>query len=161
MKTIKALFMAALLLLSTHVFAYNDDQQIEFCGAVVDGDIPTVKKYLDDGTMKVDDIFFGWKPVLSAAAKGQLPMVKFLVEHGADINYRHPITKLTAVAYAALDANNELLEYLLKNGGDPNIHMRGDISVLRVTRDEGRKETAEILVKYGAKDDGCQEEQCF
>ncbi|HEY7987226.1 MAG TPA: ankyrin repeat domain-containing protein [Methylophilaceae bacterium] len=161
MRTIKAIFLAALLLLSTHVFAYTDDEQVEFCGAVVDGNIPVVKKYLDSGVMKVNDVFFGWAPILSATSQGQLPMVKFLVEHGANINYQHPITKLTPVATAAYDGNNELLEYLLKNGGNPNIQMRGGISVLRVTRKEGRTATADLLVKYGAKDDGCQDEKCF
>jgi ankyrin repeat protein len=160
-RTIKASFLAVLLLLSTHVFAYTDDEQVEFCGAVVDGNIPVVKKYLDAGIMKVNDVFFGWAPVLSATEKGQVEMVKFLVERGANINYQHPITKLTPVATAAYDANNELLEWLLQHGGNPNIQMRGGISVLRVTRDEGRKATADILIKYGAKDDGCQDEKCF
>lgn len=161
MRTIKAIFLAMLLLMANAAFAYTDDEQIEFSGAVADGNIPVVKKYLDNGTMKVDEKYFGWIPVLAATAKGRVAMVKFLVERGANVNYQHPITKMTPLAHAVYDANNELVEYLLQHKADPGIKLRGDVSILRMARDEGHKETADILVKYGAKDDGCQDEKCF
>lgn len=161
MRAIKAIFLAALLLMTNAALAYTDDEQVEFSGAVADGNIKVVKKYLDSGVMKVDEKYFGWIPVLAAAAKGRVEMVKLLVERGANVNYQHPITKFTPLAHAVYDGNNELVEYLLQHKADPSIKLRGDVSILRMARDEGHKETADILVKYGAKDDGCQEEKCF
>lgn len=161
MKSFKLWVVAAVFFLPMSVFAYTDEEQVEFSSAVVEGNIAVVQKYLDAGTIKVNDTFFAWSPLLSAASRNQLQMVKFLVEHGADINYKHPILKMTSAAFATYDGNNELLEYLLQKGADPNIKMRGGVSLLRVARDEGHEKTAEILLKYGAKDDGCKEEKCF
>ena len=161
MRTIKAIFLAMTLLMANAAFAYTDDEQIEFSGAVADGNIPIAKQYLDKGIMNVNEKYFGWIPVLAAAAKGRLAMVKFLIERGADVNYQHPITKMTALTHAVYDGNNELVEYLLQHKADPSIKLRGNVSMLRMARDEGHKETADLLVKYGAKDDGCQDEKCF
>lgn len=157
----KAWILAAAFLLPSAAFAITDDEQVEFMSAVTEGNVAVVQKYLDSGVVKVNDTFFAWSPLLSAASKGQLAVVKVLAERGADLNYKHPITKMTAVAHAAYDGNVELLEYLLQKGADPNIKMRGGVSMLRVARDEGNDKIAAILLKYGAKDDGCKEEKCF
>lgn len=98
---------------------------------------------------------------MSAAAKGQIDVVKLLAERGADLNYKHPITKMTAVAHATYDNNLPMLQVLLEKGADPNIKMKGGVSVLRMANDMGWTKAAELLVKHGAKDDGCQEEKCF
>ncbi len=161
MKFIKSVILAVALFAPFMTYAMTDDEQIEFMGAVTDGDTATVNKYLDAGTASVKDVFFGWSPLLSAAAKNQLAVVKVLAERGADINYRHPITKMTASAHAAYDGNNDLLEYLLQKGADPNIKIRGGVSLLRMATDQGNTETVKLLTKYGAKDDGCKDDKCF
>jgi ankyrin repeat protein len=160
-RTLKTLFLAAALLMANSSWAYTDDDQVEFSGAVSEGNIPVVKKHLDAGTMKVNDKYFGWIAVLSAAAKNRTEMVKFLVERGADVDYRHPITKMTALAHAVYENNIELVEYLLQHGANPNIKLRGDVSMLRVAKDEGHTKVAEILAAHGAKEDGCLDDKCF
>jgi uncharacterized protein len=157
----KAWILAATLLLPTAAFAMTDEEQVEFMSAVTEGNVAVVKQYLDSGVVKVNDTFFAWTPLLSAASKGQLAVVKVLAERGADLNYKHPITKMTAVAHATYDGNVELLEYLLQKGADPNIKARGGVSMLRLAKDEGHEDVLVILLKYGAKDDGCKEEKCF
>lgn len=161
MKKIDALILAAALLLPSFAFALTDDEQVEYMSAVTEGNVAVVKKYIESGKTKVDEVFFGWTPLLSAASKHQLEVVKYLAEKGANLNYRHPITKMTAVAHAAFDGDVKLLEYLLQKGADPNIKMKGGVSVLRMARDEGQTAAVEVLLKHGAKDDGCQEEKCF
>lgn len=160
MRTIKAIFLAMLLMTANAAMA-TDEEDMEFRGAVAAGDLPVVKKYIESGSMKVNDPYLGWTPVLAAAAKAQLPMVKYLVEKGADLNYRHPITKLTPLMYAVLENNLAMAEYLLQKGADPNMKLKGDVSMVRAARDEGYKEMMEFLLKNGAKDDGCEEEKCF
>ena len=161
MKFIKSVVLAIALFLPLASQAFTDDEQVEFMGAVTTGDTVTVIKYLDAGTISVKDVFFGWTPLLSAASKNQLAVVKILAEHGADLNYRHPITKMTSAAHAAYEGNNELLEYLLQKGADPNIKARANVSLIRLARDQGHPDTVQLLTKYGAKDDGCRVEQCF
>jgi ankyrin repeat protein len=158
---IKAWMLVAALVLPSAAWAYTDDEQVEFSSAVVEGNTAVVKKYLDAGIIKPNDTFFAWSPLLSAAAKGQIEVVKLLAERGADVNYKHPITKMTAVAHATNDDNLPMLELLLQKGADPNIKMKGGVSVLRMANDMGLTKAAELLKKYGAKDDGCQEEKCF
>ncbi|ROH88445.1 ankyrin repeat domain-containing protein [Pseudomethylobacillus aquaticus] len=161
MNMLKAGLAVLALVFSMSSFALTDEEQIEFTTAVTGGNIKMVKKYLDSGKIAVNDKFFAWTPVLSAASKNQTAMVKYLAEHGADINYRHPVNYMTSLAHATFNANNELVEYLLQKGADPQIKMRGDLSILRMARDLGNTSTAELLTKYGAKDDGCQETKCF
>lgn len=161
MKSWKIWCVAAAFLLPMSAFALTDDEQVEFTSAVVEGNVAVVTKYLDEGKVSVNDKFFAWTPLLSAASRNQIEVVKVLVARGADINYKHPILKMTSVAFATYDGNTVLLEYLLQKGADPNIKMRGGVSLLRVAKDEAKPDVAAILVKYGAKDDGCQEEKCF
>ncbi|MFM9911955.1 MAG: ankyrin repeat domain-containing protein [Methylophilaceae bacterium] len=161
MKFIKSVILAVALLVPFATYAVTDDDSIAFMTAVTEGDTATVIKHLDAGTVSVKDIFFGWSPLLSAAAKGQTAVVKLLAERGADVNYRHPITKMTAVAHASYDGNNELLNVLLDKGADPNIKGRAGVTVLRMATDQNHPDTVKILIAHGAKDDGCQDEQCF
>ncbi len=168
MRTIKAIFLAMLLLASQASMAATndeltggDEQDMEFRGAVAEGDLPVVKKYIESGVMKVNDPYLGWTPVLAAAAKGQLPMLKYLVDKGGDITYRHPITKLNSLMYAVLENNLVMAEYLLQKGADPTVKLKGDVSMVRAARDEGYTQMMELLLKNGAKDDGCLEAKCF
>jgi ankyrin repeat protein len=161
MKMIKAFLVAVAMMSSLSAMALTDDESVEFMGAVTTGNIPVAKKYIESGKAKVNETFFAWSPVLSAASKNQLPMVKMLAEHGADLNYQHPVTKMTALAHAAYEGNNKLVQYLLEKGADPNIKMRGGVSLVRAARDQGHPDTVELLMKHGAKDDGCADEKCL
>lgn len=158
---IKAWMLAVALVLPSAAWAYNDDEQIEFSSAVVEGNVAVVKKYLDAGEFTPNTIIFAWTPFLSAAVKNQMAVVKLMIERGANLNYKHPMTQMTAIAHATYDDNLPMLELLLQKGADPNIKMKGDVSVLRMANDMGKTKAAELLVKYGAKNDGCQEDKCF
>ncbi len=158
---IKAWMLVAALVLPSMAWAYTDDEQVEFSSAVVEGNVPVVKKYLDAGIIKPNEIIFGWTPLLSAASRQQLEVVKVVAEHGGDLNYKHPVTRMTALAHATYENNLPLIEYLLQKGADANIKMKGGVSILRMANDMGFTKAAELLTKYGAKNDGCQEEKCF
>ena len=59
-------------------------------------------------------------------------MVKLLVDKGADLNYKHPLTKLTALQLAAYGGYEEVVKYLAGKGADINSKMRGNVSIVRV-----------------------------
>lgn len=160
MRLIQMFFMAAMLMLSSTVFAITDDEQVELSYAIEKGDAATVKKFLDND-LNPDDTAFAWSWLQVAANKNQLEIVKLMVERGANVNYKHPITKMTSVAFAAYNGNKEMVTYLISKGADPNIKLRGGVSLVRMSRDMGNQEMADFLMQNGAKDDGCKEEKCF
>lgn len=160
MKIMKAFVVVLALWLPFTAFALTDDEQVEYTDALRSGNVKVVKKFLDEGT-DVNYTSFAWSALQMAAGKGQLAAVKLLVEHGANVNYQHPITKMTALHLAAYEGYNDVVQYLLEHGADPNIKLRGNVSILRVVRDLGNTKTAEILEAAGAKNDGCQEEKCL
>lgn len=57
-------------------------------------------------------------PLMLAAKKGDLGMVRLLVKQGARLNINKP---QTALAYAALHGHAEVAEHLLEHGADPNM----------------------------------------
>lgn len=159
MKMIKALIVAATLLLPMAAFALESEEQVEYTDALTTGQVKIVQKYLDKG-VDVNDKYFAWSALQIAANKGQLAVVKLLVERGADMNYKHPITKMTSFQLAAYDNYPDVVKYLASKGADVNSKMRGNVSILRAVRDLGNTEMVDLLVSLGVKDDGCQEEKC-
>jgi ankyrin repeat protein len=163
MKLLKALFTVLALSLSMHAFAMTDDESVEFSDAVGKGDMKIVKRYVANDAKVVNEKFFAWTPIQMAATKGQFEMVKYLLEKGADKDYVHPITKMTAFHLAAFDNHADIVKYLAEKGADINKKMKADISILRVMKDEGERgaDMVKLLTSLGVKDDGCLEEKCF
>lgn len=163
MKLFKALLLAITLGISASAFAVTDDDSMAFVAAMDAGDAKTVAKMIDDGQVPINEkrAFFGWTPLQMAANKGQLEVVKVLIARKADLNAQHEMTKNTALHLAAMNGYKDIVQALLAAGADPNLKMRAGVSIVRVVRDMGNTEMVEILMKGGAKDDGCQEEKCF
>jgi ankyrin repeat protein len=160
MKMIRALILAAVISVPMSAFAQvTDDEQVVFTEALRDGNVKVVKQFLA-ANAGVNDLYFAWSALQIAANKGQLEVVKVLIDKGADINYQHPISKNTALHLAALNNYPEVVTYLISKGADANIKLRADVSIIRVLKDEGNTKMVEILMAAGAKDDGCQGE-CF
>ncbi|HWU34516.1 MAG TPA: ankyrin repeat domain-containing protein [Methylovorus sp.] len=159
MKTIKAILLAAALCIPFSAFALTGDEQVEYTDALGTGKLKVVKKYVSEHKVEINDKYFAWSALQIAANKGQLAVVKYLVEQGADVNYQHPMTKMTPLHLAAYDGYTDVVKYLVSKGADVNIKMRGGVSILRAVRDLGNTKMVEVLEAAGAKDDGC-EGQC-
>lgn len=158
MKMMKALILSLALTVPLSAFALTDDEQVIFTDALRTGKVKIVKKYLDNGSATANEKSFAWSALQMAADKGQLDIVKLLVERGAEIEYRHPVNKMTALHLAAYSGHNDVVKYLLSKGADPNLKMSRGVSILRAVKDQGHTSTVQILEAAGAKDDGCQGE---
>lgn len=160
MKMIKALILAVAISVPMSVFAQvTDDEQVVYTEALRDGNVKLVKKFLN-ANAGVNDLYFGWSALQIAANKGQLEVVKVLLDKGADINYQHPISKNTALHLAALSNYPEVVKYLISKGADVNIKLRAGVSIIRPLRDEGNLKMVELLLAAGTSEEGCKGE-CF
>lgn len=160
MKMVKALMMVIALSIPFAATAMEGEQQVKYTEALRDGNVKLVKKMLDSG-VDVNEKFFAWSAIQVASNKGQLAVVKLLVQKGADVNYQHPMTKMTALHLAAYENFPELVKFLAANGADLGLKLRGDVSIVRAVRDAGNPKMAELLVSLGVSEDGCKDEKCF
>jgi ankyrin repeat protein len=161
MKVLSSLLAIFVAVFSLNALALNDDQELEFTGAVNEGDLKTVKRYVETTDVKLEDSYFAWTPFLMAAAKNQLKVMEYLVEKGAKITYIHPITRFNALHHAAFNGSKPMVDYLVKMGIDKTQKLKGDVSIIRALREDGKEKMAEYLLSIGFKDDGCQEKRCF
>lgn len=61
---------------------------------------------------------------MEASSRGHLNIVKYLVDHGADINYSRNIrfmTKFTALHVASKHGHLPIVEYLINTGAHINV----------------------------------------
>lgn len=161
MKVLSSLLAIFVAVFSLNALALNDAQELEFTGAVNEGDLKTVKRYVETTDVKLEDSYFAWTPFLMAAARNQLKVMEYLVEKGAKITYIHPITRFNALHHAAFNGSKSMVDYLVKMGIDKTQKLKGDVSIIRALREDGKEKMAEYLLSIGFKDDGCQEERCF
>ena len=161
MKALSSLLGISIAIFSLNVLALNDDQELEFTGAVNEGNLKIVKMYVETTDLKINDSYFAWTPFLMTAAKGQLEVMKYLVTKGANITYTHPITEFNALHHAAFNGHKAMVDYLVKIGIDKTKNLKGDVSIIRALNEDGKSKMAEYLLSLGFKDEGCQEKKCF
>ena len=96
---------------SKHFLEVNSQSEINpFCMSIVKGDLETVKKLIGLGA-NVNEVSLGLTPAMYAAKFNKVEILKFLVEHGADLRKRSD-KGFTAKRYAQLSNAQEALEYL-------------------------------------------------
>ncbi len=142
----------------------TDDENMVLTEAIGTGDLATVKVFVEEKGIDINDghELFAWPPLLMAAGKNQTEIVKYLANRpDVNLDYRHPATKWTAFMHAAFFGNEEAVKFLAEKGADINLKTKGNMSIVRVVREEGNTKMVELLTSLGVKDDGCQEQQCF
>ena len=159
-KFLKTTLTLILLTFSMQLFALTDAEEIEFAGAVNEGKLPIVKKYIEGKKVDINATYFAWSPFLMAAAKGQFQTVKYLADHGADINYTHPLTKMNAFHHAAFDGRTDMVKYLASKCADINKKMKGGVSIIRIVKEKGDTKMVDLLLSLGVSEEGC-EDKCL
>ncbi|WP_257264060.1 ankyrin repeat domain-containing protein, partial [Endozoicomonas sp. ONNA2] len=102
-------------------------------------------------------------PLFFAAQKGNASMVKFLVQHGANVNAvisnnpgKNGVTPLFS---AALEGNASIVEYLLLHGAHVDAVTEVDaedigLTPLLIASKNGHTQVVRVLLKYGANANG-------
>ena len=87
-----------------------------------------------------------------AVAKGDLLKVKTLLEHNPSlVNAKHAFMQTTPLLIAVQDGQDGVLDYLLSHNADINAEGMPGYTALRWAVILGKRETAEFLIKRGAR----------
>ena len=152
--------VSVMLAVSMSAFALNDAEELEFVGAVNDGDMKLVKMYVETMNVNLEDSYFAWTPFLMSAAKNQLEVMQYLKEKGANINYTHPVTRFNALHHAAFNGNKAMVKYLVDIGIEQK-NLKGNVTLIRALNEDNKSDMAEYVASLGVKDEGCEEVRCF
>ncbi len=87
-------------------------------------------------------------PLVSAALQGYLRVAQYLLDHGADVNFR--FNKGTPLHSAVLSGNKAMVELLLSRGADINAKDGGGDTPLHTAVRNGFRAVAETLLDHKA-----------
>ena len=109
------------------------------------GDEGTVKSLLSRG-VDVDALApeHGMNALMRAAARGQLNIVKILLDHGANVNVTND-SGLTALMVASYVGNNDIIQTFLERGADINIKDNEGATAFTYAQQEGHQQSMILL----------------
>jgi ankyrin repeat protein len=87
--------------------------------AIQKGDNEVVKSLLEEHNIDIEDSY-GRTVLLNSALYGNLSLIHWLLEKGADINHVD-INGYTALHFAAQETHTNVVKFLLEHGAIPNI----------------------------------------
>ena len=93
----------------------------EFSQAIMDGDVETVKRFIEEGRDVNAPAWHGSFPIQIAAYSSQFEMVKFLLENGADPNAHTGNCSVPLLYAAQYEKNIKIVKILLEYGADPTV----------------------------------------
>ena len=124
----------------------------ELLEAVGGGHLDTVRFLLDAGVDKefIDGSCFSVNvSALHHAAKGDVEIVRLLLDARADVNQQHFFDCETALMIAASAGKTEIVHLLLNAGADKNVTNLDGETVLMMAKSSGQAEIASLLADGG------------
>ncbi|MFH1643830.1 MAG: ankyrin repeat domain-containing protein [bacterium] len=95
---------------------------------------------------------FGAQPLAWFAKKGDLDVLKLLIENGADVNHQDK-NDYTALHMAIMDQHEKTALFLLKNGANPNLVDVKEQFPIHLSTLLGNFDITKKLLQYGSKPD--------
>ena len=143
--------VAKLAVVTSFIISFTLSYAQDIFIASYNGDLETVKKLIKQNPELVNSKnSFGRFPLEMAASTGQVEIVRFLLEHGADVKMNR--NGATALHMAALyGGKTELITLLLKNEADMNARTANGQTPLNLAVIGKQKAIAELLLDRGAE----------
>ena len=119
------------------------------------GKLDKVKKYIKEGydVNKTSKGFFaeyGRTPLMCAAGKGRFDVVKYLIDHGADVSKNTAWKKRTALHTASESGYLKVVEALLSKGAEINVEDEDRCTPLMLAAERGHIDMLLYLIDHGA-----------
>ncbi len=137
---------------STKKVAFSDSVVDRFFLSIMEGDIETVKGFLDIGmSPNVKRPRLGHSPLFSAISAGHDDLALMLIKRGADVNFADN-SQSTPLMWAARNCRSiRLVEALVNAGADVNAKAKGGNTPLQSAEIFRCREIAHLLKSAGAK----------
>jgi ankyrin repeat protein len=142
---------AVLLGLAALSTASEQSLSDRFAAAIDRGDLATVKAIVQEGNAPDSALDYGGEPttpLYNAAGKGRTEIVKYLIEQGADVNFRGKEWGHTPLHQAAGRGFDDVILVLLKAGADPKVKDRNGYTAFAIAALGGQIDAAEALIGH-------------
>jgi hypothetical protein len=87
-----------------------------------------------------------------ASGGGNLAMVRYLVEHVADVNLRDPYDGGSALMSAAREGHTDIVRYLVEQGASVNLRTNEGATAASIAYDRGNVDIYDYLFANGARE---------
>lgn len=121
-----------------------------FSKAAFDGDIVAVRLFVESGMPVNSKNQSGMTPLMTSVLPGNNEIVKYLLAHGADVNYANQKGETALLVSSYGDGKADVMKALLDGGANPNHADREGATPLIVAAAFGRVDLMEPLVAKGA-----------
>jgi hypothetical protein len=118
--------------------------------AAFSGDLEGVKSAVGQGAAVDFKGQSGFTPLNAAARNGHLEIVKYLVEHGADIDKSDNSRDKTPLLAASFKGHFDIVKYLVEKGAKVNVQSINGFTPLHDAAYVGNFEVVKYLVEHGA-----------
>lgn len=127
-------------------------KQIDLYEAAAIGDLAVVQFHVTENPTLVNSYSIdSFTPLGLACYFGHLDIVKFLIEHGADVNKASSNAFRVAPLHSSTAISNfEITEYLLRNGADVNVKQQSGVTPLHSAAHNGQPKIVQLLIDYGS-----------
>jgi ankyrin repeat protein len=122
----------------------------ELWQAAFDGDLGAVQAAVAQGASVNAKGRQGFSALLAASRNGHFEVVKYLVEHGAEVDERQNAREKTPLLAAAFDGHYDIARYLIEHGANINVQAVNGWTPLHDAAYIGNFEIVKLLVDRGA-----------
>lgn len=121
MKKIKQKILVVLMYLGLSIGVAYYESPDEIVVAVIRGDYSTVEILLEMDMGSADTVFFGYRLLHHAVARGDVDIAKLLIENGAEVDARSAdMFGFTPLYLAVAGRRFEMMGLLIEKGADIN-----------------------------------------
>ena len=125
----------------------------DFFKACKEGDLDEVETFIKngcdvDGTSQIF-LSYGRTPLICAAGEGRFDVVKYLIDHGADVS-KKDYRQRTALHYASKRGHLKVVEVLLSKGAEINVEDENRCTPLMFTAGRIHNDILLYLIDHGA-----------
>lgn len=118
------------------------------------GNLPALEKFVGHTWIEFSDEQ-GYTALMHAILAGQLESVKFLVEHGANVNMRNSFNGDSTLMYAATQGNPDIVNYLISQHVQIEFRNTQNETALIKAAAAGNASIALTLLDHGAHFNRC------